>query len=322
MKQSCPKCKTLIEINEKEYFPGSTVVKPCPLCDGKVTFNIPDKKATDEEAITKLNEEVEALKKQLNDIQSNNEKNKAAMAAKLKAAEDRAAHAESLAKQPSSANTGLPPQRPASPKNGKAKKNNTGAWIWGAVAIMAFALLVLLISIRGCSHHDEVIDDKSKTATTTIDSPSANTGTDNKSMRSQGRDTIRQFPDEEIIKDVIGTYLNAQANNDFNSLYETYAPMVEKFHDASYLTRSEVLAKEQRYDSVFQVYGKYSAVMWETFRIEWASSNRVAVIVVEKFDIDRVDKNKLRHFVLEKHITLNDDYQIVSVWDNQLSAKK
>lgn len=49
---------------------------------------------------------------------------------------------------------------------------------------------------------------------------------------------------------------------------------------------------------------------------------RVEAIIVEDYSIDRVDNSKYSIFVLEKHFTINDDYQIVSVWDNQLSKQK
>lgn len=65
MKQSCPKCKTLIEINEKEYAAGSTVVKVCPLCDGEVTFNIPKSEMVDTEEYAKMKNQLELLKREV-----------------------------------------------------------------------------------------------------------------------------------------------------------------------------------------------------------------------------------------------------------------
>nr|MCR4828399.1 hypothetical protein [Bacteroidales bacterium] len=58
MKQSCPKCKTLIEINEKEYQPGSVVEKQCPLCDEKVKYAIPLYETENKEPFDKLYEEM------------------------------------------------------------------------------------------------------------------------------------------------------------------------------------------------------------------------------------------------------------------------
>lgn len=42
MKASCPDCQTVIEINERDYEPLSTVERHCPLCGGIVNFVIPE----------------------------------------------------------------------------------------------------------------------------------------------------------------------------------------------------------------------------------------------------------------------------------------
>lgn len=68
MKQSCPKCKTIIEINEKEYEPGSIVEKQCPLCDNKVSFAIPSRKEEESKENAALRKELEALKEQMNQV--------------------------------------------------------------------------------------------------------------------------------------------------------------------------------------------------------------------------------------------------------------
>lgn len=70
MKQSCPKCKTLIEINEKEYQPGSVVEKQCPLCDEKVKYAIPLYETENKEPFDKLYEEMTIIKNQINEIRS------------------------------------------------------------------------------------------------------------------------------------------------------------------------------------------------------------------------------------------------------------
>lgn len=43
MKQSCPECHTILEINDDDYTPGEIVTKECPLCDAKIEFVIPEK---------------------------------------------------------------------------------------------------------------------------------------------------------------------------------------------------------------------------------------------------------------------------------------
>ncbi|MBO4587523.1 MAG: SHOCT domain-containing protein [Bacteroidales bacterium] len=44
MKQTCPDCKTIIEIDEKEFTPGEKIVRECPLCGNAVEFIVPKEK--------------------------------------------------------------------------------------------------------------------------------------------------------------------------------------------------------------------------------------------------------------------------------------
>lgn len=41
MKQTCPECKSIIEIDESKYPEGEKVTKICPLCETEVIFSIP-----------------------------------------------------------------------------------------------------------------------------------------------------------------------------------------------------------------------------------------------------------------------------------------
>lgn len=41
MKQTCPDCGTILEVNEREHKPNEKVLVECPLCSAKVEFHIP-----------------------------------------------------------------------------------------------------------------------------------------------------------------------------------------------------------------------------------------------------------------------------------------
>ena len=47
MKQSCPNCHTILEINENDYAPGEIVSLECPLCEEKIEFVIPNNQIED-----------------------------------------------------------------------------------------------------------------------------------------------------------------------------------------------------------------------------------------------------------------------------------
>lgn len=128
---------------------------------------------------------------------------------------------------------------------------------------------------------------------------------------------------ERKIRDVIGAYCRAIADNDFETLNNVYASHVERFQDARDKDREYVIGCHKRYDEKFKVLRKYSSLRWETFTMsELASGDRVGVSIVEEYSIDRKEQDKYSMFVLEKHFVLNKQYQIVSVYDVQLEKYK
>ena len=71
MKQTCPDCKTIVEIDEKEYEPGKSVVIECPVCGTNVEFRIPEQKPdvkVEKEVVIK-EVESEEKKKKMKDLQ-------------------------------------------------------------------------------------------------------------------------------------------------------------------------------------------------------------------------------------------------------------
>lgn len=96
MKQTCPRCKTIVEINEREYEPGSKVKRQCPLCDEILEFSIPaSTAAADADAIAS---QIAALQQQLNELQARNEKEKAAITKASEEAEKTAANEKEVKK--------------------------------------------------------------------------------------------------------------------------------------------------------------------------------------------------------------------------------
>lgn len=67
MKQTCPECKSIIEIDESKYKPGEIVKKNCPLCDTEVSFSIPLSDMKDKEKIQELESVIQDLLKDKNE---------------------------------------------------------------------------------------------------------------------------------------------------------------------------------------------------------------------------------------------------------------
>ena len=143
----------------------------------------------------------------------------------------------------------------------------------------------------------------------------------NTTLEGNAVESQMTISEESHLKNVISFYCRAIVNNDFAELRKLYAPVLERYHSAYNEDRETVVGRHKRYDEVFGVYGKHSSIRWDSFK---AAKNEMGydVVVVEDYRIDRYDKSKMSMFVLEKHFRLNNNYEIVSVWDVQLSKSR
>lgn len=106
----------------------------------------------------------------------------------------------------------------------------------------------------------------------------------------------------------------------WSMVHQLFAPNVERYHDSRNETVDQVAQHYAKYDDVFGVYGKHSKPRWNTLTY-YKSGNRYIVTYIEDYTIDRYDNSKYSIFVLEKHIELNSDFKIVSVYDVQKSKR-
>jgi hypothetical protein len=72
---------------------------------------------------------------------------------------------------------------------------------------------------------------------------------------------------------------------------------------------------------MFKVYSKHSEVRWNTLQIVDLGNHRVAVTYLEDYYLDREDTSKPTYFLLRKHIIMNKDYLIVSIYDDQVEKR-
>ena len=126
---------------------------------------------------------------------------------------------------------------------------------------------------------------------------------------------------EERVKSFVVKYCELTETGSRALVYELYAPFVKRYHDAYNIDVSDVADKYANYDKKFGVYGKHSNVRWNTLSYE-KEGDVISVQYVEDYTIDRHDDSKYSIFVLEKHLELNREYRIVSVYEIQLSKSK
>lgn len=104
-------------------------------------------------------------------------------------------------------------------------------------------------------------------------------------------------------------------------VYQLFATRVDRYFNDRDDTVEQVAQHYANYDGTFGVYGKHSKVRWNTLSY-YKSGSRYVVTYIEDYTIDRYDDSKYSIFVLEKHIELNEDFKVVSIYDVQLSKTK
>jgi len=162
----------------------------------------------------------------------------------------------------------------------RERGSGTGKW-----KVFSFALLVALLACGGLFWHSHSSDNAEK---------------------------------EQVIN-TINTFNEAYENNDFNALSEIYSDTILRFHSKYNLTNEKVMEISKQYDETFAVTGKHTSVNWETLEMKRLSDDDLSVVYVEDYRIEREDKSKYSNFVIEKHILLDKNYRIKSVYDKVIS---
>lgn len=126
---------------------------------------------------------------------------------------------------------------------------------------------------------------------------------------------------DERIKAFVLDFCMLSETCDRNLVYKLYAPKVNRYHDSYNTNVDHVADCYANYDTKFGVYGKHSQARWEPLNYS-RTNNGFIVTYIEDYSIDRYDISKWSVFVLRKHIELDDNFQIISVYDDQISRSK
>ncbi len=130
---------------------------------------------------------------------------------------------------------------------------------------------------------------------------------------------VSDFPRHDAVRSMLSRMSDYEQSDNFDGLETIFAPQLLRYYKAKNISRSEVIENYRNYDTTFGVYSKSSSYRWETLSIKRISDTRAEVVCIKDYHIDRVDENKPSDFVLEMHFVIDNNYQVVSVYDNQLS---
>lgn len=191
------------------------------------------------------------------------------------------------------------------------KKSHKGCILITVILIIIAAITGFIICIDGTNNYSSTSQNDSANTYTSGDNDIIALGTVNEI-----------FPDEHKIKKIIQNYNQYIIDNNFQGFRNLYAPVVKRFHDAYNKDKEYIISLHENYDSRYNVYGKLSSVRWNTLEISKQSNKLVSVQFIQDYSIDSDNPRIYKSFVLEKHIELNENYQIVSVYDIQVSRSK
>lgn len=141
-------------------------------------------------------------------------------------------------------------------------------------------------------------------------------------INSNADESASDFPNEKKVISTIKRFTNAVDRDDFETISDCYAQEVERYHNDRNTDNNRVVKGYKNYNEKFGVYNKRTSIREGSFEITPLNDSIVSVIYVEDFHIDRYDSNKWTDFVLRKHVKLDKDYKIISIYDDQLEKYK
>lgn len=127
---------------------------------------------------------------------------------------------------------------------------------------------------------------------------------------------------QNSVKNTIGKYARAIEANDFDAISQLFAPFIQRYYSARYLSNMDVVKRHKNYDTKFKVTGKHMEIRWNTLKVKQLPNNELYVNFIEDYSIDRIDTTQFSKWVLHYYITLDDEGKIVSIYYDELAKGK
>ena len=129
------------------------------------------------------------------------------------------------------------------------------------------------------------------------------------------------FPNREKIIQLLQLHAKYIETKNYDGLNKVYAENVLRYHDIKKtISRQEVIQHYQHYSDSFGAYGMHPSYRFNTLDIKKATDDAVDVTCILDYSINRVDKEKPNEFVLKQYFVINNNYQILSIYDEKLKS--
>ena len=204
---------------------------------------------------------------------------------------------------------------PYEPSGTASDKRKLKDWIWLLSMVIVVAACIFWVSSR-----DDVLqkeEDKSEEIIQIADSD-----TSNRQDNPKEKEVVAASSDKDEAIAIIKKFASARENDDLDAISQLYANNVRRFYRLDNIAKKDVVDDFRHYNENFGVLSKQIRIRWNTLQVQELPSGETAIDYVEDFHLNRVDKNKYSDFVLQMHIVINKDGEIVSIYDEQLSKSK
>lgn len=127
---------------------------------------------------------------------------------------------------------------------------------------------------------------------------------------------------DEEIKHLIREHYYYADNGILTQMNEMYAPTLKRYFSQFNIKKSDVLKNAQSYNQKFGVINTNSVVNWNSLEIYKLDNGNYSVSYIMDYTLNRTNKNKPSHFVLNIIVEINSNYKIESIYENILSKNK
>jgi len=138
---------------------------------------------------------------------------------------------------------------------------------------------------------------------------------------SNSVDTNHSAINKENIKNLISQYYYCVGNEMFHKLSDMYAPSLKRYFSRFNISRSEAVRIAQDYNRKFGVISTNYDVRWDSLQINEFENGNYSVNYIMDYTLNRQNKNKPSHFVLNIIVEINNNYQIESIYENILAKR-
>ena len=115
-------------------------------------------------------------------------------------------------------------------------------------------------------------------------------------------------------------YYNSIKDENWDNLNKLYSNNLKRFYDNFNISKSSAIQSAKEYKTKHGIINSYTSIRWNTLKIKY-SNNYTEIEFIMDYKIVRNEKSKPKDFILNIVMTIDDNKQINSVYENIMSKR-